>query len=87
MDVSGLPGMESVSCFWTGSKHAQEWILPTIMENYIEESLHKQEFSIDYPSQRWSFPMIPPKKVFSDGVLSTNLNFPFLTVGFSIELS
>ncbi len=28
------------------------------------KSLHKQEFSIDYPSPRWSFPMIPPKKVF-----------------------
>ncbi len=44
--------------------HDQEWILPTIMENYIGESLHKQEFSIDYPSPRWSFPVIPPKNVF-----------------------
>ncbi len=63
LDLS-LPRTESVSCFWTGSIHAQEWILPTIMENHIGESLHKQEFSIDYPSPRWSFPVIPPKNVF-----------------------
>ncbi len=66
MDVSGLKSSwhGSVSCFWTGSIHAQEWILLAILENYIGESLHKQEFSIDYLSPRWSFPMIPPKKVF-----------------------
>jgi hypothetical protein len=65
MDVSGLKSSwhGSVFCFWTGLRHAQEWILPTVMENYIGESLHKQEFSIDYPSPRWRFPMIPPKKL------------------------
>jgi hypothetical protein len=41
-----------------------KWIIPTVMENFIGESLHKHEFSIDYSSPRWSFPMIPPKKVF-----------------------
>jgi hypothetical protein len=53
MDVSGLKYFwhGKCFCFWTGLKHAQEWILPTIMENYIGESLHKQEFSIDYPSK------------------------------------
>jgi hypothetical protein len=79
--------MESVFCFWTGLIHAQEWILPTMMENYIGESLHKQEFSIDYPSPRWSFPMIPPKKVFFRWCSLHKLEFSIFTLGFSIELS
>ncbi len=63
MDQS-LPGLESVSCFWTGLRHAQEWIFPMRMENSIEEPFHKQEFSVDYHSTSWRFPLIPPKNVF-----------------------
>jgi hypothetical protein len=55
------------------------------MENYIGESLHKQEFSIDYPSPGWSFPVISPKKVFAVGVLSTDCSFPFLPWAFPLN--
>ncbi len=54
------------------------------MENYFVESLHKQEFSIDYPSPRWSFPVIPPKKVFFRRCSSHLLEFSIFTLGFSI---
>jgi hypothetical protein len=49
MDVSGLKSSwhgKSVSCFWKGSIHAQKWILPTVMENYIGESFTNRTFPL-----------------------------------------
>ncbi len=57
------------------------------MENYIGESLHKQEFSIDDPSPTWSFPVISPKNVFFRWCSFHYLEFSIITLGFSIELN